>query len=1666
MNLSIERYQILKSTKKKNSKTHIIRNKKKIIYNEKNTYKIISYNKIFVNNIKITKNSKLLNTNIRNYENVLKKNKVYIKKQKLKKSHFIPENLDIYMRKNCMYYSKKKLSENKSVKNNKKDNNFSIDSNKINHLNIFNNSNNDISISNGNDNLNIEVNNNCISRNIINNTSNISNTKNEKYDNMSNFQNGNLNNDTKLHEFSINNAKDKKKKKKKINDIYKDHSNYTNDDLLIKKLKLKNLTNNSLLDTNNISVGDKMKNLFKINNKKTNQILLSNKNCVNIDLLDDQKCTNKDNSFKCLNKTIINNNNIELLKNNKNKILVKNSVNVSSINKEQEFNQQKNIKSKEDLKNNALRILSKYNLICHINENYDIIEKKNRKNIFNSENFTDSEIEKYKLYKNKINARKNILGNFYTKNYKKDYFYISKDSNINNFKNIIIKNLSFKKSIVNSCRHRECSIENLNKITNENIIENKNKTLNEKLRNDVVESSNVCCDLDKNTHTDIPENVKIFNGFSNYEEIPNEQKGFNKSTLNSVINNFNLCFDYSSISDFSLNHANKKQNNKIVHTNENSTCDEKKNSEKNFYYEDTKKIKKNFINKNTVCNYNINNTNMCESAITDKEKIYNKEKLKKNANLKRNLDNDLNYNSNKKMKNEEYSLINFNIYKNNVTDICKNNSYNTYILKSLGNSYLKNKLNCKDTKVKTDNAPKINAFDRYPNSFNLNKEGIFNNKNNKLNENEIKNLQSKLIKNEMDKKLNATKIIINNCEENNYIKQEDEYDQNDRENIDNYENENFKCCKVNSFTNKKKNSIQKLSINNADNSASDEVNYTNFLKDKDIDIFNLDLRDIVKLLEKEKIENLYSEEELKNLLIPVNGIYYDTNKKSWICKYIDIKNVNHNELNGYFLLKEQNNAENLKKKIFSTKSFSYHESRQLALEFKYKHVKKKYSILKNLSEEENIFFKSINNPTENSKYTKLKYDKKEEGSNEYDEEKEENEKENEMQKGESKEEQNKNIKGEYKKEEKKKTYSYDKKSKNCSLYNSMNKNVGEINLNKTLKILNSEITHKLYKPLLKCNVNENDSISEIKNDENKNNCIIDINNINNDNITNLNKCTKVMVSNDNYRLINENDNFDSYNKNQNYTYDDNKSYISFKTKKNLCKLLGVNVSDDIEEKMKNLHKENIFYEKEEKKWVIKIYEKKSNILLYFKEFDCKVFGFLYACYLSIEHKRLYLDYFLNEKNYNFLIKLVYRSCINNKMHNTIARQISLNKNHNYSVKDVNEIKKKLKIKNLEKYSLETIDKEHRCLEINTIEKNNIRTKNLEEEYVKTDFEKENLIFHNISSNNSEKPKDCKNRNCKDLEKDKIFIDEKNNSLSNFQKTKNQTANKLSGLSCYLENNFEKGFSKTLNSDSKQYRNIKCIKYNNDIENEKKHVKIENIKEKEEHKEDQGQKEQCNSKEDQKENDDNRKKDESYNFNTNNNITLNLNFGRNNNSNENSSSNITAVNLYKSYTTENNEIPKDQMQNVHEKNEKKKKKKKYSSFYKKTKTVKNSLVNLKNSNVTSDILQEERNNLIKLDSYVDILSQKSDITSLAKQTILLLLKDILNCIPFQMAPSITSKKIYDQKIHAHIKFVYQSKNLFDLMPYFFIFKNIIKQKTLPSNQSLYICNVLLYALFEA
>ncbi|KNC38039.1 hypothetical protein PFLG_03015, partial [Plasmodium falciparum RAJ116] len=106
------------------------------------------------------------------------------------------------------------------------------------------------------------------------------------------------------------------------------------------------------------------------------------------------------------------------------------------------------------------------------------------------------------------------------------------------------------------------------------------------------------------------------------------------------------------------------------------------------------------------------------------------------------------------------------------------------------------------------------------------------------------------------------------------------------------------------------------------------------------------------------------------------------------------------------------------------------------------------------------------------------------------------------------------------------------------------------------------------------------------------------------------------------------------------------------------------------------------------------------------------------------------------------------------------------------------------------------------------------------------------------------------------------------------------------------------------------------------------------------------------------------------------------------------------------------------QNEKEITDKTLKKKRNNYSYKKPKNVKDSLAHYKNSNLSIELEEEERNNLLKLNNYVNLLNEKTDITSLAKQTILLLLKDILNSIPHQMAPSITSRKIYDRKIHAH------------------------------------------------
>lgn len=127
------------------------------------------------------------------------------------------------------------------------------------------------------------------------------------------------------------------------------------------------------------------------------------------------------------------------------------------------------------------------------------------------------------------------------------------------------------------------------------------------------------------------------------------------------------------------------------------------------------KKKKKLENVQDLDKYN----NHIDSKIDNEDKLDDNNKVLKNeqyiennkdlgeikrkcTNLKRNLNTDLMSSNNlkKKMKKDNgYSFLHLNIYKNNNTyEFCRNNSYNTYILKTVGNSYLKHKINEKKKK--------------------------------------------------------------------------------------------------------------------------------------------------------------------------------------------------------------------------------------------------------------------------------------------------------------------------------------------------------------------------------------------------------------------------------------------------------------------------------------------------------------------------------------------------------------------------------------------------------------------------------------------------------------------------------------------------------------------------------------------------------------------------------------------------------------------------------------------------------------------------------------------------------------------------------------------------------------------------------------------------------
>ncbi|KEG04243.1 hypothetical protein YYE_01149 [Plasmodium vinckei vinckei] len=1050
---------------------------------------------------------------------------------------------------------------------------------------------------------------------------------------------------------------------------------------------------------------------------------------------------------------------------------------------------------------------------------------------------------------------------------------------------------------------------------------------------------------------------------------------------------------------------------------------------------DHDEVSKNETNLQFSCDKSLNNNdgqrNKGEDKINeinfdDKNKSENEKIIIKKENIKRNLNCDLDHCSKKKPKTNEHSVINLNAYKNHQYDIYKNNSYNAYILKNLRNAYLKNKLKEQQEGLKkVKKQEQRNKLDKkveqnisYENCNNKifdnnDEDSYYENIKFTINQDAYKENRA-IINKKTDKKSEQIKGM--NILENENVKDEIMSDTNNSNNI------NIECvssiCTGNKNADRKNNSLKGLNLKNYSNTSKGPYdpkfvneNLLKVRKEK-CNNTNLNLFDIINLLEKEKIENLYSENELKYILFPIYDIYYDNKSKSWIHKI-------ENEQNPL------NDKEN--KKNGSTKNSSYHKSRQLALERKYNYIKEKYNIFANLSEEENLFFISINMHTENNqtiKNTTPNLNEESTCSKEMNNEMGKIDKDNIFKEGE-----NVNTKEQPYDQEKqpneieKKNQEYTNSSNEYipnlnEVLNNKDYNINKENLTETIKILNNEVSNKISKPLLLPKL-DNENESNISYNGIEINDTID--KTTEKNITSEDNIENEITpkSKDGFVYKKENSEHTNANDKENLKLsekDDDKMFNS-KTESILYKVLGIRLSNSVIEKMRNLQKQNIFYERDKKRWVIKILEKETNTLLYFKKFDCKVFGFLYACILTIEYKNLYLDYFLNEKNYDFLMKLIHNNYIKKNTHYNTAILNSIQENQ-LNVKDI-------KIKNIENENTSLFENPNLLNDgdcANYKKGANIRTSNgcnLERESFSSNRQKSenkeacNTEIQNYETCNSDayNDHDCNNDNMKDGEN---YINHMQTSENGTKINSAQTREIIKGKKQKSVKNI-KDVTETFTVDMNGVQ-ILSIDKNNENDVEQNLIEDSNISE-----------------------------TPKPNDTTNNAIIISRN--------------------------EADQTYNDQINNHKKANEniKKMKKVKNSSLFKKTKNIKDTSQNPKennNNNYTSELALEETNNLIKLDSYVDNLERNSDVISLAKLTILLLLKDIINCIPSQMAPSAISRKIYDQKINAHVKFVYQCKSLIELMPYFFIFKNIIKQKTLPSDQSLYICNVLLYALFEA
>ncbi|EUD68886.1 hypothetical protein C922_00574 [Plasmodium inui San Antonio 1] len=1436
----------------------------------------------------------------------------------------------------------------------------------------------------------------------------------------------------------------------------------------------------------------------------------------------------------------------------------------------EECKKPKNLKDEEYDKKNLQADISMYNLIRDICKGSKGVKNKDGEVLLNLENLASRELVKKNMSSRKAinHVKEKISTIFHTSAGKKqDPTFGGGSLDCNNQIRLPngdaveahIEKVIAEQGIEQTGEHESEPRDDPREDQMEHLRNQLNHHLYKKLTDDTITEStnNTCSDFNESTHNNSsPKSTKFLFSMCNDEERELCEKiTLPKSTTNSAVNSMSVYMDSSSsMSNGSLfNDVNRNKSNLTEYEKkEHASCNVQKNRDcpnitplkdgvplinHTVHDKSSNVSRRSAVPSSSFPVHgkiiNLVGNSQAQHADEENKKDIIEEEGNKIANLKRSINSDVDYSLKKKLRIEDYSLLNLNIYKNNPPELYKNNSYNAYILKSLQNAYLRDKLlNGTHIQISSSNTKKEGEVLSYVENSPCNSTEKYKYKHISKggNTEEYDEAEGwdfiRLTNNEMDEKINGEEMAKRKRKQHN--------DRNSYHNdillngivcpqstqLINVDNS---ACRSSPFKEQNFSATYKggeASDHHFNSIYTNAANYSNLLKEKQLDNVHLNLHDIINLLEKERIGNLYSEEELESIIIPVGGVYYDSGRQKWLYNYDDADKMT-----------------NMSRKFLSTQSYSYHQSRQMTLQHRYNYIRKKYNIFSNLDDEERTFFVSIsgyatggrapNGGTQNGRdpngaaphgantnqrvsadqgknplakllneyghNTSTTYGctTKEPGMKPIERCKQKDDPKELQPEGEEAEEINHYHNG------------IDEKRR---LFYSINKSpsdIRETNLNDTINPLSIQTPPSTSTSSSHEGTHTNRAVSGIGKAD-----------FPSYNIINAEKEVHTWVGEISKSNIKEKSFPDEVQNASTVTQTGDTygeyfphSSLTSKTRAVLYKTLGVEFSNDLVDKMQNLPKENIFYERDKKRWVIKIFEKKTNTLLYFKEFDCTVFGFVYACILTIEHKHLYLDYFLNEKNYDFLMQLIQNSSLKRKLYfNSAVRSTGLGSNGSlaganmFFMEGVNE-----------EASLETsaeaiaeaiagagaefnydadsqrIKSRHNPNFAYLVDNpdavwNDKWLSRFGEFYQTEKFARENLTMYTSGTSLSQ-PSQLGH----------IFPHKKYPSKNDLQTTRNDMTDRRKIIPSCLQNRMDGKYFTNAVGTNICGGNADCSREKEKEMNwlQMEWPDVEQLKrspKKEHHITENGRKN--NPREEGSQNsfanqmekmqhylphdEDNNKT--MVRSNVINNVISNIRSDlRSDCSNEVAICNGNIETLSPHSEFQNSEISKDQVINADETDDKNRKKtrqtnqvkaKKDSLYYKKTKNSKDVVANGKDSTLTEDLMQEETNNLLKLDSYIESLENDTGAISLAKETILLLLKDIINCIPFQMAPSLISRKIYYQKINAHVKFVYHAQNILDLMPYFFIFKNVIKQKKLPSDQSLYICNVLLYALFEA